>query len=81
MRKGLQVGLPEQGYWAELRYFPILLLGSGQCQRWVQWHAHLPCAAKPDVCYWHIADSLNDLAACPLWGVKRTPFHAAEHVR
>ena len=36
--------------------FPILLLGSGQCQRWVQWHAHLPCAAKPDVCYWHLAD-------------------------
>ena len=27
MRKGLQVGLPEQGYWAELRYFPDSTLG------------------------------------------------------
>jgi hypothetical protein len=56
-------------------------VGSGQRQRWVQWHAHLPCAAKPDVCYWHIADYFSGPAECLLSMQKRTHFHVAKHVR
>jgi hypothetical protein len=85
MRSALQKRCVRASRWASLNrdtglsyaIFPILLLGPVQCQRWVQWHAHWPCAANPDVCYWHKADSLGGLASRPLFGGKQTRLNTS----
>jgi hypothetical protein len=72
MRKGLQVGLPEQGCWAELRYFPdstlgvraVPALGPMACSLAMRSQTRCPLLA--------LSRHAQCADECPLLGAKRT---------